>query len=244
MLTLGQELAEVTRLVEHDDVPATLERYVARVVRTVPGCHHATITVLTDRGADTVAGAGEPLLACRPDDPAPVASPVLESLVYREPRRLDDVRTDQRWSAYADLLAQAGYRSVLALPLVTDTEPSAVFTLFSREPGKFGETSFDVVLLFALHAGVVFDNVTLYQDSKSLVEQLRGALRTRTVIGQAQGLLMQCNGYDATTAFAALTTASQHHNIKLRDVAATLVAAHEQHDLEVGLAKFGLSVSR
>ncbi|MDT7661601.1 MAG: hypothetical protein QOD04_1157, partial [Pseudonocardiales bacterium] len=38
--TLAQELAEITRLVEDDDLDSTLRRYVDRVVRTVDGCDH------------------------------------------------------------------------------------------------------------------------------------------------------------------------------------------------------------
>ena len=43
------------------------------------------------------------------------------------------------------------------------------------------------------------------------------------MIGQAKGMLMQRDGLDAEQAFAGLVEASQHANMKLRDVAAWLV---------------------
>lgn len=60
------------------------------------------------------------------------------------------------------------------------------------------------------------------------VAGLREALDRRTVIGQAQGLLMAQHGVTADEAFALLVQASQRRNVKVRDIAAQLVeqAAH------------------
>lgn len=56
-------------------------------------------------------------------------------------------------------------------------------------------------------------------------EQLRKGLESRTVIGQAQGMLMQRYDVSADTAFGMLVKLSQVQHIKLRDVAGNLVAA-------------------
>lgn len=240
LLTLAQELAEITRLVEDDDLESTLQRYVDRVVRTVEGCHHASITVDTKAGPETVAGGSEPLLAYPGGEHPAEPSPILEVLRYREPRRLPDVSSDERWPEFGARMAKAGFHSALALPLDTRTEPATAFVLFSREPDRFAETSYDLVLLFAMQAGVVFDNASLYQDSQNLVRHLRDALSTRSVIGQAQGLLMHRHGYDIQAAFTALRTASQHHNTKLREVARILVEAQVDEDLDPALDRFGL----
>ncbi|MCU1659648.1 MAG: response regulator [Pseudonocardiales bacterium] len=238
LLTISQELAEVGRLAESDDVSATLDRYVTRVVRTVPGCDHACISVASDHGTETIAGAWPGLPAV--PERGPALTPVDEVLRHREPRRLDDVETERRWPAFAVAMRAAGFRSCLSLPLAVTSEPAAAFTLLSDRPNGFGEASFDIVLLFTLHAGAVFDNASLYHDSVKLVEQLRTSLRTRTTIGQAQGLLMHRYGYDTEGAFTALREASQHHNTKLREVAAHLVDAHSQRTFEAALEKYGL----
>jgi AmiR/NasT family two-component response regulator len=51
---------------------------------------------------------------------------------------------------------------------------------------------------------------------------------------------MHRNGLDAERAFTALRTASQHTNVKLRELAGQLVTAHEQGELDTMLQKFGL----
>jgi hypothetical protein len=52
---------------------------------------------------------------------------------------------------------------------------------------------------------------------------LRTGLEGRTVIGQAQGILMTKHGVSADEAFGLLAQASQSGNVKVRDVAARIV---------------------
>ena len=226
ILTVASELAEISRLVAADDFGASTERFVNRIVRTVSGCDDALITVRSTTGVETVHSSRELGF-----DPL-VPGPIVEAVSFREPRQLADVVADQRWPAFATQLVNAGYRSCVSLPLSTQGDDSAVLTLLSRQADQFSESSYDVVLLLTLHAGVAFDNATLYHQSQELVGQLRTALRTRSVVGRAQGLLMRDRGYDSATAFDALKRSSQNKNIKLRDLAAQLIAAHENGHFE------------
>lgn len=221
ILTIASELAEITRLVEEDDFGLTMQRFVARIVRTIPGCAEALITVRSNSGVETVHSDGDLGF-----DPL-VPGPIVEAVTFAEPRRLDDVTTDQRWPAFGAQLVNAGYRSCLTLPLSTGNNDTAVLTLLSRDAGKFDDSVYDVVLLLTLHAGVAFDNATLYHDSNKLVVQLRTALHTRSLVGRAQGLIMREFRYDSDQAFEALKRTSQNSNTKLRDLAELLVSAHE-----------------
>lgn len=235
LVTIARELAEITRLVENDDFGATLDRFVAKIVRLIPGCDCAVLTVRSAGTVETVAGADD--LAFDPIAPGPV----VEAVTYGEPRRLDDVATDQRWPTFAAQIANTGLRSCVALPLSTRGDDTAVLTLFSTRPDRFADTAYDVVLLLIAQASTVVDNAVLYRDSTQLVTQLRTALRTRSLIGRAQGLLMRHYGYDSDTAFTTLKHASQHTNTKLRDIASHLVTAHEEGDLDAALRQLDSS---
>lgn len=59
-------------------------------------------------------------------------------------------------------------------------------------------------------------------DLRNQIGQLRTALETRDVIGQAKGILMERHHVTAEEAFAMLNRASQHCNVKLRDLAREL----------------------
>ncbi len=69
--------------------------------------------------------------------------------------------------------------------------------------------------------------IHLVREPDQKVEQLRQALASRGTIGQAQGILMERERITAGQAFDILRTASQHLNIKLRDVAERLVDTGE-----------------
>lgn len=60
------------------------------------------------------------------------------------------------------------------------------------------------------------------RSEEARAENLEGALLSRTVIGQAQGILMERDGITADQAFSVLRRASQQLNVKLRDVAQAL----------------------
>jgi AmiR/NasT family two-component response regulator len=81
--------------------------------------------------------------------------------------------------------------------------------------------SADVVL----NVNAVVNVFTSIDECVALIGQLTTALETRDVIGQAKGILMVREGLTADEAFDILARASQRMNIKLRDVAAQVVAS-------------------
>ncbi|MDX6234413.1 MAG: hypothetical protein QOH68_3518 [Nocardioidaceae bacterium] len=248
VLELAQELAEIGRLVDDDDVATTLDRFVTRVVLSVPECEEAAITALTHdapeilarhhKTADQVA---EPSRAVLAEQLTVSGGPLHESLLYGEPRRIGDLASDHRWPDFGAAAINAGYRSCLFLPLPAGST-AAAFSLFSVKPDAFSSSSYDIVLLFALHAGVAFDNVTLYDNSTKLIEHLQAALHTRTVIGQAQGVLMHRYEITSDIAFDVLKRASQDMNVKLRTVSLHVVEAQNTGNLAEVLRKYGLAL--
>ena len=70
--------------------------------------------------------------------------------------------------------------------------------------------------LFATHAAVAFGKA---RD----IDNLTVALKSRTVIGQATGLVMAKYDLDQDAAFAFLQRTSSHLNMKLRQVAEQIV---------------------
>jgi AmiR/NasT family two-component response regulator len=68
-------------------------------------------------------------------------------------------------------------------------------------------------------------------EREKAVDHLSQGMVTRQVIGQAVGLLMAQRRCTADEAFELLKSASQRSNEKLRDVAARMVAGHEENVL-------------
>lgn len=237
--SLAEELAEVGRLSDNDDVTSVLKRFVNRATLTIPGCDHVTVTVRVGQDSlETVAGNNVASLTHTPTEKEPWSGPILDAVIYREPRRVDDVMTDQRWEGFQQRMHEAGFRSCLALPMPTKRHPQVGFTLFSRESHQFSDLALDLVLLFALQAGTTLDNVSLYKDARQLIDHLHEALATRDVIGQAKGILMRRLPCDADTAFDLLRRISQNQNVRLREVATDITEAQQRGTLDSSLLQW------
>jgi AmiR/NasT family two-component response regulator len=70
-----------------------------------------------------------------------------------------------------------------------------------------------------------------HEDEERRAAGLAAALRTREIIGEALGILMERERINANQAFDVLRRASQHLNIKLRDIAQDLVDTGEDPDV-------------
>ena len=96
-----------------------------------------------------------------------------------------------------------------------DADLNGALNIYARPPHAFTPNSIHTGVLLAAHSALAIAAATTSAD-------LRIALESRDVIGQAKGILMERFKITSTEAFDLLITASQHTNRKLRDVAADL----------------------
>jgi AmiR/NasT family two-component response regulator len=96
--------------------------------------------------------------------------------------------------------------------------------LYAHKEQAFDQAAAETGLLFAAQAAVVLVNANTYWDSRALNERLGEAMDHRALIEQAKGLLMAAQRCTSDTAFGYLVQASQRENVKLRDIAARVVA--------------------
>ena len=143
--------------------------------------------------------------------------------------------TSPDWPRFGPAAAERGYLSVLSTALVPDAEPprlSGAMNIFARKPGRLGdEMTRDRVLLLATHASLALAHTEAVRLAELREAQLRKALDTRDVIGQAKGILMNRRGIDADEAFDLLRRTSQDLNIRLAELARTLAARHTELDM-------------
>ncbi|MFD7712858.1 ANTAR domain-containing protein [Streptomyces sp. NPDC059786] len=118
-------------------------------------------------------------------------------------------------------LSGLGLRSALALRLRADRRRLTALTLYSRKPRAFDDWAVRTGRLFTAHVSIALETVTMR-------EQLTEAMRTRDLIGQATGILMERLNIDAEDAFDSLVRTSQRENVKLRDLARRIVGAMDR----------------
>ena len=96
----------------------------------------------------------------------------------------------------------------------------------SSQPGAFDDDSLSIAALYAAMAAVALN--------AAQTETLQLALKSRDIIGQAMGILMERHGITDREAFQRLSTASQNLNVRLKDVADQVVFTGEVSPAELG----------
>jgi GAF domain-containing protein len=215
---LAERLAELSRSM-HDEkgLELTLDAIVRAAADTIPGVDEASLSSVTRRReVRTLAATSD--LPRAVDDAQYAASqgPCLSSLYQHRTVRLSDLSTDLRWPDFTARALELGVRSMLAIQLYVEGDDLGALNLQSRSPNAFTDESEQVGLLFAAHAAVAMAGAQAQ-------EQMRIAVDSRDLIGQAKGILIERFKISGDEAFRLLVVASQSTNIRLYDVADFLV---------------------
>ena len=216
---LAELLSTLARSLEKQtDLQATLDVVVQAAVDTVPGATAASISAVQHRReVKTLAATGELPRAVDHAQYDLGEGPCLDSLYDHRTVRLSDLDAEQRWPRFVARAQELGVSSMLAVQLYVDGEDLGALNLINRRPEAFDDESEHVALMFASHASVALSR-------ERALGQLRAAVSTREVIGQAQGILMERFKVTGELAFHMLMLASQNSNRKLRDIANELVS--------------------
>jgi hypothetical protein len=186
-------------------------------VRNVPGVDHASVTVRhRDDTLETAAATSD--VAHR-----------IDQLQYRlREGPCYDAVTDERFVLVGDVAHHPGYprygpvaagmgaRAQLAMQLTHDDGRVAGLNLYAEAPHALGEDALQMAELFAAHAAVMLGYARK-------VETLTDAVRSRTEIGMAVGVVMERHGVDPHRAFQYLVRLSNDANVKLRLIARRVI---------------------
>lgn len=146
--------------------------------------------------------------------------PCLSSLRTEATVRCDDLAHETRWPRFAARAAEQGVRSMLSVQLFVEGDNLGALNLYAADPGVLTEEHESVAMLLASHAAIAMKGSRVEAD-------LRTALATRDVIGQAKGILMERFKIDQTQAFDLLVLASQRTHVKLNALAEELARSGE-----------------
>jgi GAF domain-containing protein len=149
--------------------------------------------------------------------------PSLHAMRHARPVRIDDTVISQQWPKFCRHAAELGIRSCYALPLMVDGESVGALILYSRQRGAFGPEETARADRFAKDASGALTLALRMASCTDLNEQLRSSIGSRTVIDQALGVIMATEHVAQDRALALLRSVSQNTNVRLRDLAASIV---------------------
>jgi len=199
----------------------TLEEALGQIVHAavavIPGCAHASVSLIAKRSISTPNSSDEVPLLVDAIQYETDQGPCLEAIREHEVFRSDDLLSEGRWPEFSKRAAEeTGVRSMLSFRLFVLEDTMGALNLYSKEPAAFVADSYTIGAVFAAHAAVAM-------SASRKFESLNAGMLSRATIEQAKGIIMATTRCTADEAFELLRQQSQALNEKLRDIAAELV---------------------
>jgi GAF domain-containing protein len=234
---LSERIAAAARDMEGElDPSATMEIAVRRARELVPGAQEAGIS-LVDRDGRVESPAVTSDVVARIDELQYEVNegPCLDAIREHEVVQSADVGADDRWPQWGPAAAEeTGLRSMMCFRLFTHSDKYGALNFYSRRSDAFDEVDREHGLALAAHTAIAM-------AAAQQVDHLKVGMDGRTIIGQAQGILMERFDLDPDRAFAVLARTSSQMNRKLRDVAFEVVQTRRLpgHPIESGQSRHG-----
>ncbi|MFN2556877.1 MAG: GAF and ANTAR domain-containing protein [Nitriliruptorales bacterium] len=205
--TIARELASRRTLDE------TLQQTVDLAVKVIEGCDSATISFI-HRGGKISSPAFSSQLAKDGDELQYEVGegPCLGAIREQETHLVDDLNKEERWPRFRERALELGVASILTFRLFIEQDTMGALNLYSRQAQAFDDDAITIGTIFASHAAIAL---------KAAISEAghEVAIKSRDVIGQAKGIIMERQGLNADRAFDLLREISQRENRRVRDIA-------------------------
>ena len=221
---LNARLAQAARDLQHEvDTQHTLQRAVALATEIVPGCDYAGVSVVHRRRPINTPALTDDLVARVDQLQYEVQEgPCLESIWTHETVHSRDLRREDRWPRWAPRVAEMGIGSIVCLQLYTSEDTLGALNLLSRSVDAYQEEDIITASYLAAHVSVALAEAQHATD-------LHSAALDRTVIGRAEGILMERFRLSANHAFDMLTRVAGESGSRVHQVATLVVQGGGGH---------------
>jgi ANTAR domain/GAF domain len=190
----------------------------------IPGCDHAGVTLNAKGGVVTLVSSDEVVRRANELQYDLGEGPCLNMRRDQDTLVSNDLTHEDRWARWAKHVnADLGVYSMMSLLVYTDRESYGALSLYASAAHGFDADDVAIGQGLAGHLAVIM-------AAGREIGQLGTAMHSRTIIGQAQGILMSRLDIDADQAFDYLRRVSSHSNRKLVDVAQEIARTRQLPD--------------
>jgi len=137
---------------------------------------------------------------------------------------LVDTSQDEPYPEFCQAARHRNVPRTMSVGLTLPGRTVGALNIYAGPETDFTQGEVDLAEELAGFVGVAVANAARYEDAVNLSRDLEEAMQSRASIEQAKGILMERYDCDADRAFDMLRVASSKGNVKLRNVAARLVA--------------------
>lgn len=212
VISLGQVARELQAASDLDDV---LHRICRAALVEIPAAVGAGITMVESNHFVTAAATSDVVEDLDRVQYQAGEGPCVTATREDGVVRCDDLAHEPRWPEFTQAAVNRGFRGLLSFQLFDQDDNNSALNVYSDAPDSWPPDAEDVGTILAAHAGLAI-------RAKRKEANLKLALSSRDIIGQAKGILMERFRLNADHAFQLLVAISQHSHRKLRDVAEEL----------------------
>ena len=220
-----QEARDLSRLRFGDTDLLSILEIVVRVARErIPNADEVTVTIKGEQRLYTAVATDERVKRADDLQYSLDEGPCVDAMKTGDTFEVRSMASEDRWPRYSPAALELGVHSSIGIPLMAEGGTVGALNVFAWSDDAFTDEDRRVAREIAEQVDVVLANAVAFHEKTLLADQLQQAVETRETIGKAVGILMEREGINDEQAFAMLRTASQNSNLKLRDLAAELVA--------------------
>ncbi|NYG06862.1 GAF domain-containing protein [Phycicoccus badiiscoriae] len=220
-----QLMAELAGSLEGlDDLAPYLDRLVAAVNANIDGCDAVGVTVVMEDRPRTAAYTTAGTLEIDAVQYAVGDGPCLDAFRNGRENLVDFAGGEERWPAFMAGCDVGEVQSLLALPLESGGRRFGALNLYGYARHAFDHSDLVLVRMAAARAADALAAAVQIAGAREVAAQMEQAMASRAVIEQAKGVLMGRHSISEIVAFELLRRQSQEQNLKLRVLAAQIVA--------------------
>jgi len=212
-------VADAARALQAESDPSdTMDLAVTLAVEVVDGAEDAAISLVDrSRTVETPAATSERAFKVDQLQYELKQGPCLSAIWDEQVVSCPNLEVEDRWGEWAPrTVRETEIRSTLSFRMFTQKDRVGALSLYSSLPHAFDGVDIESGISLAAHTAIAV--VTARHE-----ENMDIALDSRSLIGQATGIVMARYDIDAVRAFTVLKRISQHTNVKLHEVAAELI---------------------
>lgn len=215
-----------------DLVDSALHLVVVLALATVGGADGVSVSLRRNGRLATVAASDQTILDMDAEQYSTGEGPCVDASVNGRWFHSESLDGETRWPAFTPRARTLGINAILSSPLLAREQPIGALNIYSRTHRAFGPQDQQIASEFASEASSVLTVAGAEVTDDQLSRRLSEALRTRRLLAQAEGVLMERLGIAEDHAYAVMCRSSVRSSRALREEARDIVASTRPIEVE------------
>ena len=189
LIDLHESLARVA--LTGRDLDEVLSEITTVARKAIPAVDAASITLIRGEKAFTAAYDGQMALDADELQYERGYGPCVDAGLAGQVMLIDDMTTEQRWPDYCRVVAGRGIGSSLSIPLPFQSTTIGALNNYARSTAAFGDVDRTLAEEVASWIALAIGHADIASQTAEELDHLKTAMKSRAVIEQAKGVLVE-----------------------------------------------------